>query len=86
MIGWTAEHMELTDGMAGLIAHGTAGIVSAGRTPMGTWQSGAGGRLAALGQVSSSRFENELSSPSWSRCWPASTPSRWCLVQDPFRV
>lgn len=37
--------------MAGLIAYGTAGIVSAGRIPMGTWQSGAAGArpmLAAL--------------------------------------
>jgi hypothetical protein len=30
--------MELADGMAGLIAYGTAGIVSAGRTPGGTRQ------------------------------------------------
>ena len=41
--------------MAGLIAYGTAGIVSAGRTPMGTWQKRSRrDRLAALGQVSRS--------------------------------
>ncbi len=41
--------------MAGLIAYGTAGIVSAGRTQMGTWQKRSRlDRLAALGQVSRS--------------------------------
>jgi hypothetical protein len=50
--------------MAGLIAYGTAGIVSAGRTPMGTWQKRSRDRLAALGQVSRS-VPRDLRSLRW---------------------
>ena len=61
MIGWTAEHMEL----AGLIAYGTAEIVSAGRTPRAPGKKRSRrDRLAALGQVSRS-VPGDLCSLRW---------------------
>jgi len=52
--------------MAGLIAYGTAGIVSAGRTPMGTWQKRSRGppRRARSGQPLCAPWQASLPSPA----------------------